>query len=428
MKPAEFRPPPCWRVAAALAGGLALWAGVMPARADTLVLRSGERLIGRTMTEDSVHVRFDSQALGALEIPRERIDRIERDAPPAAVAPPVAYFPWSGLRPEEDTFDWIRLTSGEWLKGKVKSMYDEVLEFDSEKMDTHEFKWKDIGMVRSPHDNSVRFERAGTAAGELLVTEDEVKVSSASGMLTVPRADLLSIAPAGDKERTKWTGKVMLGFNLRAGNTEETSYNAHVALQRRTPVSRLSLDYLGNFNRTNGVTSEENQRVTGQFDYFLSRRLYVRFPDAEYYRDPLQNMDRRTTLGGAVGYEMFRTRRFEWDISAGPAYQRTRFVSVEPGQSETEASFAGVLSTRMDLELTQRIDWSLDYRGQRTGKDASGGTTHHANSTLEFEIHKRLKLDLSFIWDHVDSPKTESGGTTPTADDYRLITSLGIDF
>jgi len=46
---------------------------------------------------------------------------------------------------------------------------------------------------------------------------------------------------------------------------------------------------------------------------------------------------------------------------------------------------------------------------------------------LEFEIHKRLKLDLSFVWDRISSPQS-FGGATPMPDDFRLITSLGIDF
>jgi hypothetical protein len=34
-------------------------------------------------------------------------------------------------RPEAIKFDWVQLTSGEWLRGKLKSMYNKKLEFDS---------------------------------------------------------------------------------------------------------------------------------------------------------------------------------------------------------------------------------------------------------------------------------------------------------
>jgi len=33
--------------------------------------------------------------------------------------------------PAPDTFDWIQLTSDEWLKGELIALYDGRLEFDS---------------------------------------------------------------------------------------------------------------------------------------------------------------------------------------------------------------------------------------------------------------------------------------------------------
>jgi hypothetical protein len=490
--------------------GVALLLASPSARADSILLRGGERLIGKVKTEAPDKVGFESQALGLIEIPRDRIERLERDEPPpppeadiaiaaatpapahdsiepappttppaaaknseptaqaTAVAAPAptapvgpaaplvapvmaahapeptpgapaagpaqaepavvtVFYPWSGLKTEQDTFDWIQLKSGEWLKGQIKSMQEFKLAFDSEKMDLREFDWDDIITVRSPRLNSLRFEKSGIADGSVLITGNEVRVVAKAGTKTYPRADLLAITPTGENERSKWTGKLTLGFNYRTGNSEEIIYNAHGALQRRTPATRLSLDYLGNFSRINGSNNANNQRVTAQFDYFLSRQLYLRLPDAEFYSDPIQNIDKRLTLGAAVGYDLFRTQRVEWDVSVGPAYQRNWFSSVEAGQDPYQDSFTVVLSTHLDVQMTKRVEWIFDYRGQLTKKN-SGGATHHANSTIEFEIHKRLKLDLSLIWDRVTSPVSESGGATPTPDDLQLVTALGVDF
>ena len=52
----------------------------------------------------------------------------------------------------------------------------------------------------------------------------------------------------------------------------------------------------------------------------------------------VQNIRQRFTLGGAVGYDLYRMRGFEWDVSAGPAYQKTEFISVEAGKSATEVA------------------------------------------------------------------------------------------
>ena len=327
----------------------------------------------------------------------------------------------------DDGFDWIQLKSGEWLKGHIKSLQDERLEFDSEELNLLTFDWKDIHTVRSPRLVSVRIEKLKPMDGSILVTTNEVQVVTATATNLYPRTNLLAITPTGNREVDKWTGKLSAGFSFRAGNTRETDVDIHTAIQRRTPDTRLNFDYLGNYGKINGEEVEQNHRFIGQFDYFLSRRLYVRVPDVEYYRDPLQNLDHRLTLGVGVGYDLVKTPRTEWNVTISPSWQRNWFDSVEAGESTTASSGALVLSTRFDTELTQRLDFIFEYRGQLTRKE-TGNDTHHAVTTLEFEIHKRLKLDLSFVWDRIGNPQAESSGATPTADDFRLITSLGVDF
>ncbi len=329
--------------------------------------------------------------------------------------------------PKEDGFDWIQLKSGEWLKGKIKSLQDEKLEFDSEELNLLTFAWKDIRVVRSPRLVSVRIEKLKPVDGSILVTTNEVQIVTSATTNIYRRADLLAIAPTGDRELDKWSGKISAGVSFRSGNTRETDADIHAAIQRRTPDTRLSLDYLGNYGKINGAEVEENHRFIGQFDYFLSRRLYVRVPDLEYYRDPFQNLEHRLTVGAGVGYDLFKTPRTEWNITASPSWQHNWFDSVQPGESATAQSAALVLSTHFDTELTQRLDFIFEYRSQLTRKE-TGNDTHHAITTLEFEIHKRLKLDLSFVWDRIGSPQTGSDGDTPAPDDFRLITSLGIDF
>ncbi|MEY4388269.1 MAG: hypothetical protein RLY20_3552 [Verrucomicrobiota bacterium] len=326
-----------------------------------------------------------------------------------------------------DGFDWIQLTSGEWLKGKIKSMQDEKLEFDSEELDSLTFDWEKIRSVRSPRMVSVRIEKLKPVDGSILVASNQVQVVTAEATNTYPRNDLLAITPTGNREVDKWTGKVTVGVSFRAGNTHETDVDVFTSVQRRTPDTRLGLEYSGNYGKVNGAEVEQNHRFKGQFDYFLSRRLFVRVPDVEYYRDPLQNLEHRLTLGAGVGYDLIKTPKTEWNITVSPSYQRNWFDSVQVGEASTASSAALVLSTKFDTELTQRLDWIFEYRGQLSRKE-TGNDTHYARTALEFEIHKRLKLDLSFEWERISRPQTDGGGATPTPDDFRLITSLGIDF
>ncbi|MGN6554551.1 MAG: DUF481 domain-containing protein [Verrucomicrobiota bacterium] len=406
------------------------------ARGDSVCLRGGEKLIGKIVSQSAANIVFESQTLGPMEIARDRIERMECDAPApvstnqfgtSAAGLPSQCLPWTSEPAQGAAFDWIQLKSGEWLAGKIKSLQEEKLEFDSEELNLLTFDWQDIRTMRSLRLNSVRIEKLKAVDGSVFVTSNEVQVTTSTTTNTYPRADLLAIAPTGNRELDKWSGKVSAGVSFRAGNTKETDANAHAALQRRTPDTRLSLDYLGNYSKLNGAEVEENHRFTGQFDYFLSRRLYARLPDFEYYRDPLQNLSHRITVGAGVGYDLVKTPRTEWNVTVSPSWQRDWFESVPATENASPDSVALVLSTRFDVELTQRLDLLLEYRGQLSRKE-TGNDTHHAVTTLEFEIHKRLKLDLSFVWGRISSPQTESGGDTPTPDDFRLITSLGVDF
>ena len=62
--------------------------------------------------------------------------------------------------PPPDEFDWIQLTSGEWLKGELKALYNQQLEFDSDQLDTIEFDMEDVKQVRGHGVKSVRVQRA----------------------------------------------------------------------------------------------------------------------------------------------------------------------------------------------------------------------------------------------------------------------------
>ena len=59
--------------------------------------------------------------------------------------------PWQPKAPDgvPADFDWIRLPSDEWLKGKIISMYDGKLEFDSKELGVHTFDFADIKEIRT---------------------------------------------------------------------------------------------------------------------------------------------------------------------------------------------------------------------------------------------------------------------------------------
>ena len=56
-----------------------------------------------------------------------------------------------------------------------------------------------------------------------------------------------------------------------------------------------------------------------------------------------------------------------------------------------------------------------------------GKTNHHGESVLSVDVWGPIDLDVSFIWDRIQSPP-ERDGDTPKKDDFRLLVGLEIDF
>ena len=328
--------------------------------------------------------------------------------------------------PPEDSFDWIQLKSGEWLKGRVKAVQERELEFFSEELDDMTFDWKDIRQVRAHRILDLLTVTGEKLSGPVMVTPDQVTVGGAQPRV-FSREEIQSLTPGGSKERDYWSGKVSLGLNLRTGNTKQVDYNASVNLQRRTPETRFTLDYLGNLSSVDSVESANNHRVNSEFDYWLSQRFYLLLPSVEYYRDPFQNLAHRLTVGGGLGYDLIDHPNLEWNITTGPAYQYAWFDSSEPGEPTQKGTAALAFGSRFKWDIAYRTKLILEYRGQYTSREV-GETTHHGVSTLTFELTKRFDLDVSFIWDRISNPRVGADGIQPKPDDFRLVVGLGVDF
>jgi len=317
--------------------------------------------------------------------------------------------------PPEDAFDWVQLKSGEWLKGRIKAMQDRKLEFESDEMDDQSFDWVDIRQLRSPHYLDVLFDDGP----ELVKVQNEETAA-------YPRALVFSMTPGGSR-RNYWSGKASAGLTIRSGNTDQVEYNAQMHVQRRTPGTRLTLDYIGNVSTLNGVASANNHRINSEFDIWLSRRLYLVVPYLEYYRDPFQNLQHRVTAGVGVGYDIIYTPKVEWNVNTGPAYQEVWYESAQPGEPLQKGNAALTFGSKLDWDITSRLELIIEYRGQYTSKEI-GETTHHTVGTISVDITKQLDLDVSLIWDRISNPKVGADGIEPKPDDFQLVVGLGLDF
>ena len=335
--------------------------------------------------------------------------------------------PWL---PAAKDFDWVQLTSGEWLKGEIKSMYSESLEFDSDKLDLLSIDWDDVKYLKSYRPSSVNIEHSEPVTGSLQISGDKVTITTGDEVREFDRIELISLTPAGDRELDLWAVKFTLGLNIKSGNTDQADYTSKFSAKRRTAKSRFLLDYIGNISKIRNEQGDltetvNNHRINAGLDVYATRYFFYQPVFGEYYRDPFQNIDQRITIGVGVGYTIIDSGKYEWDVNGGPAFLTTKYISVQPDQEKKVEASALVFGTHFDAEISDTLDFIFKYNIQASKGDA-GGYTHHMITTFESELTGHLDFDLSFIWDRISQPREDDLGETPEKDDYRL--SVGVTY
>ena len=381
--------------------------------AKTEAVEVKQAVQSQAIIEQTMAIDVDAETSGSGELTKDK----KKEKPKAWV-------------PSAIDFDWVQLTSNEWLKGEIKGMYKDSLEFDSDKLDLLHIDWDDVKILRSHRISSVNIEDVGATSGILEVTDDSLHITNDYKDETYERSKLISFAPGGDEESDFWTVKAVLGLDLRQGNTDQVDYTARLNIKRRASSTRFLIDYIGNISKTGGgdgslIETINNHRLSSSYDYYKTRYFFYTPIFAEFYRDPFINIDLKTTLGAGLGYTVIDSGRTELSLAGGPAYVKTDFISVAAGESESESTLAAVARVNYDIELTKTIDFIARYNIQ-VGNEVSGGYTHHIILTVESEITGALDFDTSFLWDRTAHPTQAADGTSPEPNDYRI--TFGISY
>ncbi|RDH82530.1 MAG: DUF481 domain-containing protein [endosymbiont of Galathealinum brachiosum] len=335
-------------------------------------------------------------------------------------------------KPSATEFDWVQLTSGEWLKGEIKSMYSESIEFDSDKLDLLNIDLEDVKYLQTFLPARVNIENIGEVTGVLNISKDLVTITQGETVKEYDVIELVSFTPSGNREIDLWAIKFTLGLDLRKGNTEQVDFTSGLNAKRRTSKSRFILDYIGNISKTDAVSGEleetvNNHRLNSNLDKYVTRNFFYTPVFAEYFEDAFQNIENRLTVGVGVGYTIINEPKTEWRVSGGPSYVSTEYVSVLPGEDIKVDSASLALSTSYEVEINNKMDFIYKYNIQISEEEA-GGYTHHMIATFENELTGDLDLNISLIWDRINSPVIDDQSNAPEKDDLRFMLGISYSF
>jgi len=325
-----------------------------------------------------------------------------------------------------DVHDWLRLTSGEWLKGKLKRMREDDIDFDSDKLDLVTFSWDKVDQLHSPRVNTYVFDGKIDVVGRAVVTKDKVLIETTEGVESFPRSDLLSIVEGEPRERNWWSTRLSVGFSGTAGNTNQGQLNAHWELVRADQRTRSQLSYDGSFGYANQEQTVNRNLGTVEVKLFISKRFFFVPATSEFLNDRFQNYKFRATPAAGAGVHIFDTKKVEWDVGGALGYQFARFFSTAAGVTNPQNDGFIGFHTYADFDFTDDVELEIEWRSNvvYTGINL---TNHLGSAKFSVEVTEILDLETTFKFYRTENPPPRADGTVPKKNDYEFIVSLALE-
>lgn len=374
----------------------------------------------------------DDAAATDAEVAPESSDAPEEDVASEELAteldhrPPPS--PEGVATPGDDTDDWMQINSGEWLRGEIQGMRDDVFTFDSEELDDQSFDWADIVSVHSPNVNRYVRNFDDVFAGPADLDMDQVRVQTDEGLVVFPRSELTAIIGGDDTEASKWTAFLGMGFDGNWGASEQITLSANAWVQREDARSRIRFSYDAAWGQSTDVVNVNNMWGSFRFDLYVSRLFYFTPLYGPTGYDQFLNIDLRTAPGSGAGIHIIDISNMDWDFDAGLAYVYTRLDPVPMDGDEINHDVGVRFGTFYSWDITGDIEFDARHETLLVATNL-GLSQFTTRAMLSIDLTGDLDLDLSFRHTRIREAIAPADPTLPTPDNdqYQLTIGLGWD-
>ncbi len=325
----------------------------------------------------------------------------------------------------DESHDWIRLTSGEWLRGDLNWMRDKDFEFDSDKLDIITKAWSKVDQFHSRQVNTYVFKGKADATGKAMVTKDEVIVETGEGVKTFSRSELIAIVEGGVRERDWWSMRLAAGFSGSAGNTNQGSLNTDFGLARADQFTIAAVDYRGTFGYANREETVNRHLGRAAVILLIWERFYLVPAYAEFFNDRFANLRFRATPASLGGIHIFDTKNADWDFESGLGYQFTRYLSTEISEKNPENDGFVTVHSYWDFDITGDVELELDWSSNIVFTTI-GNTNHRGTAVFSIEISDLFDFETQFVFFRTEDPPAREDGTAPKKNDYQFIVSIAL--
>ena len=191
----------------------------------------------------------------------------------------------------------------------------------------------------------------------------------------------------------QWSGAAELGFINTAGNTDTSSINAKLNVQRKAAVWDYGLRLTALTSEEDDVTSKERYKGTLDLDRNFTPHQYLA-TTFSYESDRFSGYDYQVLLSVGYGYRLINEGYRYFDVEIGPGY---RYDKLEDGNGVEEETVLRIMGKyfwkiRDGVGLHQRLSVNTD----------SHKTTWSSDTGLKSQINGSLAMKINYSWDYTN--------------------------
>ncbi len=203
------------------------------------------------------------------------------------------------------------------------------------------------------------------------------------------KARLEKLAHQGLLEGIKGEGQI--GFNASSGGTTTTNLSVGLKLSKESLRWKQTVALSADFEKENGVVSDEKYRAGYEIRYNISPQFYT-LGTLFWDRDPFEGYSSRESGSIGLGYKLIDRPKMSLSLDAGPAGRRIVYVSdgAMPGYAQTEPA----------ARVSSAFSWTV-FRGtvfteNLIGFIQKGDNTFTSLTAITTKLEKSLSARLSF--------------------------------
>ncbi len=298
--------------------------------------------------------------------------------------------------------DEITLENGDKLTGTVIGVEQEMLTLETDYSDP--IKIRKVKIIRINTTNPVEIH---LTSGEVLkgkVRTDEaghLVVDSKEGRreTVVAWENVSAINPAPIMPPS-WKGNINIGAGMQSGNTERTNASVGAEAARRSDQERFSLRLLFNYAKDEDEITARNTYGAGKYDYFFTKKLYG-YIGIELLNDTFRNLNLRTVVGPGVGYQIWEDPVKSLLVEGGLSY-----FSEDLKEGEDDQWLTGRLASNFFYNIMNFVTFT-DYFVIYPSLESVGEYQLRNEAALNSSLGSNWSLRLANVLERNSDPPSD---------------------